>query len=186
MKKIVVLLFILSHVFCDAQIAKYKKTTAMIPMRDGVKLFTVIYSPISSSGTYPFMIERTPYGALESSKDTADFSNATGYKEMAVEGYIFVFQDIRGKYKSEGQMEMNKPVYHTADPKAIDESTDTYDAIDWLLKNVPNNNGKAGIRGVSYDGWLSLVAAVDPHPALKAASEQATPGDMFLGDDFHH
>ena len=105
---------------------------------------------------------------------------------MANEGYIFIFQDIRGKYKSEGKMEMNKPIYHATDPKATDESTDTYDAIDWLVKNVPNNNGKAGIRGVSYDGWLSLVAAVDPHPALKAASEQATPADMFLGDDFHH
>ena len=158
----------------------------MIPMRDGVKLFTAIYSPITANGTYPFMIERTPYGALESSKDTADFSKAPGYKEMAAEGYIFVFQDIRGKYKSEGKMEMNKPMYHATDPKATDESTDTYDAIDWLIKNVPNNNGKAGIRGVSYDGWLSLVAAVDPHPALKAASEQATPADMFLGDDFHH
>ena len=186
MKKIVLFLFVFGQVFCDAQIAKYKKTTAMIPMRDGVKLFTVIYSPITVSGTYPFMIERTPYGAAESSKDTADFSNADGYKEMANEGYIFVFQDIRGKYKSEGTMEMNKPMYHVTDPKAIDESTDTYDAVDWLVKNIPGNNGKAGIRGVSYDGWLSLVAAVDPHPALKAASEQATPADMFLGDDFHH
>src|SRR5215203_918202 len=102
MKKIFFLLVVFSQVFCHAQIAKYKKTTAMIPMRDGVKLFTVVYSPISTSGTYPFMIERTPYGALESSKDTADFSKATGYKEMANEGYIFVSQDIRGKYKSEG------------------------------------------------------------------------------------
>ena len=110
MKKILLFLFIFSQQFCDAQIAKYKKTTAMTPMRDGVKLFTVIYSPITASGTYPFMIERTPYGALESSKDTADFSKAPGYKEMAAEGYIFVFQDIRGKYKSEGKMEMNKPL----------------------------------------------------------------------------
>ena len=186
MKKILFFLFVFIQVFCDAQIAKYKKTTAMIPMRDGVRLFTVIYSPIATSGTFPFMIQRTPYGALETSKDTVDLSNANGYKEMANEGYIFVFQDIRGKYKSEGKMEMNKPMYHAADPKAIDESTDTYDVVDWLIKNVPNNNGKAGIRGVSYDGWLSLVAAVDPHPALKAASEQATPADMFLGDDFHH
>jgi predicted acyl esterase len=83
-------------------------------------------------------------------------------------------------------MEMNKPMYHKTDPSAIDESTDTYDTVDWLVKNVSNNNGKAGIRGVSYDGWLAMVAAVDPHPALKAASEQATPADMFLGDDFHH
>src|SRR6185503_14328433 len=133
MKKIVAFLFVFSHLLCDAQIAKYKKTTAMIPMRDGVKLFTVIYSPIGN-GSFPFMIERTPYGARESSKDTADFSKANGYKEMANDGYIFVFQDIRGKYKSEGQMEMNKPMYHATDPKAIDESTDTYDAIDWLLK----------------------------------------------------
>lgn len=185
MKKIVAFLFVFSHLFCDAQIARYKKTTAMIPMRDGVKLFTVIYSPITTGGTYPFMIQRTPYGAPESSKDTVDLS-LSGFKEMAIDGYIFVFQDIRGKYKSEGKMEMNKPMYHATDPKAIDESTDTYDAIDWLVKNVPGNNAKAGIRGVSYDGWLALVGAVDPHPALKAASEQATPADMFLGDDFHH
>ena len=105
---------------------------------------------------------------------------------MAKDGYIFVFQDIRGKFKSEGTMEMNKPMYHKTDPSAIDESTDTYDTVDWLVKNVANNNGKAGIRGVSYDGWLAMVASVDPHPALKAASEQATPADMFLGDDFHH
>jgi len=186
MKKIFFLLFVFSQLLSNAQITQYKKTTTMIPLRDGVKLFTVIYSPVAPTGTYPFMIERTPYGAFESPKDTVDFSNASGYKEMANEGYIFVFQDIRGKYKSEGKMEMNKPMYHTTDPKATDESTDTYDVVDWLVKNVPNNNGKAGIRGVSYDGWLSLVAAVDPHPALKAASEQATPADMFLGDDFHH
>ncbi len=91
MKKIVVFLFVLAQVFCNAQIAKYKKTTAMIPMRDAVKLFTVIYSPVAASGTYPLMIERTPYGAFESPKDTVDFSNASGYKEMANEGYIFVF-----------------------------------------------------------------------------------------------
>ncbi len=186
MKKIFFFLLLFCQLICAAQITQYKKRTAMIPMRDGIKLFTVIYSPVISSGTYPFMIERTPYGAFDFEKDTIDFSKASGYDEMAKEGYIFVFQDIRGKYKSEGKMEMNKPMYHAADPKAVDESTDTYDAIDWLVKNIPNNNGKAGIRGVSYDGWLSLVAAVDPHPALKAASEQATPADMFLGDDFHH
>jgi putative hydrolase, CocE/NonD family len=155
MKKIFFFLFVFSQVLCEAQIAKYKKTTTMIPMRDGIKLFTVIYSPIAASGTYPFMIQRTPYGALESSKDTVDLSNASAYKDMANDGYIFVFQDIRGKYKSEGKMEMNKPMYHATDPKAVDESTDTYDAVDWLVKNIPNNNGKAGIRGVSYDGWLS-------------------------------
>ena len=157
----------------------------MIPMRDGVKLFTVIYSPIIPEGKFPFMIERTPYGAFDRS-DTFNFSTIPGYSEMAKDGYIFIFQDIRGKFKSEGKMEMNRPMYHKADPSAVDESTDTYDTIDWLIKNVSNNNGKAGIRGVSYDGWLAMLASVDPHPALKAASEQATPADMFLGDDFHH
>jgi putative CocE/NonD family hydrolase len=157
----------------------------MIRMRDGVRLFTVIYSPISVPGKFPFMIERTPYGALNDA-DTLDLSPYAGYAEMAKDGYIFVFQDIRGKFKSEGKMEMNKPMYHKTDPSAIDESTDTYDTVDWLVKNVASNNGKAGIRGVSYDGWLAMVASVDPHPALKAASEQATPADMFLGDDFHH
>jgi putative CocE/NonD family hydrolase len=105
---------------------------------------------------------------------------------MAREGYIFVFQDIRGKYKSEGTMEIHQPLIHAKQKNAVDESTDTWDAVDWLIKNVPNNNGKAGIFGVSYPGWLALVGAVDPHPSLKVASEQACMGDLFLGDDFHH
>ena len=102
------------------------------------------------------------------------------------EGYIFVFQDIRGKFKSEGQFEMNRPLYHLTDATRTDESTDAYDLVDWLLKNIPQNNGKAGIHGISYPGYLALDAAVDPHPALKASSPQASPTDMFLGDDFHH
>jgi len=186
MKKIGSFLFFLfARLLIDAQPYLYKIDTAMIPMRDGIKLFTVIYSPIGMEGKFPFMIERTPYGA-GNGKDTFDFAPYAAYKDMARDGYIFVFQDIRGKFGSEGTMEMNKPMYHQTDPSAIDESTDTYDTVDWLVKNVSNNNGKAGIRGVSYDGWLAMVASVDPHPALKAASEQATPADMFLGDDFHH
>jgi putative CocE/NonD family hydrolase len=185
MKKIFFLLFLFAELLTDAQSYLYKKDTAMIRMRDEVRLFTVIYSPLSLQGKFPFMIERTPYGALNAG-DTLDLSPYPGYAEMAKDGYIFVFQDIRGKFKSEGKMEMNKPMYHKKDPSAIDESTDTYDTVDWLVKNIANNNGKAGIRGVSYDGWLAMVASVDPHPALKAASEQATPADMFLGDDFHH
>jgi len=165
----------------------YNKDTAMIRMRDGIRLFTVIYTP-TVPGKFPFMIERTPYGAGDGCDTckTFNFSPYPAFADMAQDGYIFVFQDIRGKFKSEGKMEMNKPMYHQTDPSAIDESTDTYDTVDWLVKNISNNNGRAGIRGVSYDGWLAMVAAVDPHPALKAASEQATPADMFLGDDFHH
>jgi putative CocE/NonD family hydrolase len=105
---------------------------------------------------------------------------------MARAGYIFIFQDMRGKFKSEGSFEMTKPLYHLTDPSKTDESTDAYDAIDWLIKNIPGNNGKAGINGVSYPGYLALDASVDPHPALKASSPQASPADMFLGDDFHH
>lgn len=187
MRKLLFLFFLFAWFLSDAQPYLYKKDTVMIRMRDGVRLFTVIYTP-THPGKFPFMIERTPYGADDGCDTckTFNFSPYAAFRDMARDGYIFVFQDIRGKFKSEGQMEMNKPMYHATDPSAIDESTDTYDTVDWLVKNVSNNNGKAGIRGVSYDGWLAMVASVDPHPALKAASEQATPADMFLGDDFHH
>src|SRR6476469_3341430 len=105
---------------------------------------------------------------------------------MAVEGYIVVFQDIRGKFKSEGTFEMNRPLYHLTSKTKTDESTDAWDTVDWLTKNISNNNGKAGIFGISYPGLLALDASVDPHPSLKASSPQASPADMFLGDDFHH
>ena len=167
-------------------ITAYKKTTAMIPMRDGVKLFTVILTPIEARKPLPILIQRTPYGAdFKLPNDTLTLT-ATNTPSMYKEGYIFVRQDIRGKYKSEGKMEIHQPLIHATQKDAVDESTDTYDAIDWLIKNVSNNNGKAGITGTSYPGWLALVGSVDPHPALKAASEQACMGDLFLGDDFHH
>ena len=129
----------------------------------------------------PFLITRSPYGwgrartVLEKS-----------YNDLAVDGYIFVFQDIRGRYQSEGTFVMQRPVCPAAARSCVDEGSDTYDTIDWLLKSVPDNNGRAGILGVSYGGWLTMMALIDPHPALKAASEQASPADMFLGDDFHH
>jgi putative CocE/NonD family hydrolase len=107
-------------------------------------------------------------------------------KDLADDGYIFVFQDIRGRYKSEGQFVMLRLPRDKSDAKAIDEGTDTYDTIDWVLKNVQNHNGRVGMLGISYDGWLTVMAMLDPHPALKAVSPQAPPADMFLGDDFHH
>src|SRR3989442_1695107 len=107
-------------------------------------------------------------------------------KALADEGYIFVFQDIRGRFKSEGRFVMQRPPRSAIDARAIDESSDAYDTIDWLLKNVPGNNGRAGMLGISYDGWLTAMAMLDPHPALRAVSPQASPADMFLGDDFHH
>lgn len=183
-KKLLLLLLLCPLIVLSQEYSIYKKTMAMIPVRDGVKLFTTIYSPSNRMGDLPVILQRTPYGSPGA--DSINFSSVPYYSAMAKEGYIFVFQDIRGKFKSEGKMEMNRPMYHKSDPAGVDESTDCYDVVDWLVKNVPGNNGKVGIRGISYDGWLALLAAVDPHPALKAASPQASPADMFLGDDFHH
>jgi putative CocE/NonD family hydrolase len=150
----------------------FVKTEAMIPMRDGTRLHTDIYRPKKSHEPLPFLMTRTPYGA--------------SHRELLPEPYIFVSQDIRGRYKSEGEFVMMRPPRDKGDPKAIDESTDTWDTIEWLLKNVPGNNGRVGVMGISYPGWLTVMAMLDPHPALKAVSEQASPADMFLGDDFHH
>jgi len=170
-------------------VASLIKKTYMIPMRDGIKLFTIVLSPANYKNPSPILIERTPYGVnVPLKEDSALKIDAVPpyFKAMAKDGYIFVFQDVRGKFKSEGVFEINRPLYHLADKTKTDESTDAYDAIDWLIKNVPNNNGKAGIRGISYPGYLAFDASVDPHPALKASSPQASPADMFLGDDFHH
>jgi putative CocE/NonD family hydrolase len=191
MKKIILAITYFSFVCIVAQaqidsIALYKKSSVMIPMRDGVKLYTVILSPVDAKKALPVLIQRTPYGASIPIPDDTTFDAKKMNSIMANEGYIFVYQDIRGKYKSEGKMQIHEPLIHAKQKGAIDESTDTWDAVDWLIKNVPNNNGKAGIYGISYPGWLALVGAVDPHPALKASSEQACMGDLFLGDDFHH
>lgn len=165
-------------------ITAYNKQEVMIPMRDGIKLHTVIFTPKEKTAPLPILMQRTPYGA--SVPDNYNILNNIYFANMAKEGYIIVFQDIRGKYKSQGRMEIHQPIIHLKQKGAIDESTDTYDAIDWLIKNVSNNNGKVGILGISYPGWLALVGTIDHHPALKAASEQACMGDLFLGDDFHH
>ncbi len=159
----------------------FDKTEQMIPMRDGVKLHTIIYSPKSHRESLPILFNRTPYGIDNSSRNFAG-----PLKEEVDEGYIFAFQDIRGRFKSEGQFVMLRPTHDSANPKAIDEGTDTYDTIDWMTKNVPHNNGRVGMFGTSYPGWLVVMAVLDPHPALKVVTEEATPADMFLGDDFHH
>lgn len=158
---------------------KYTRQEAMIPMRDGVKLYTVIFMPDMAEPA-PILMMRTPYG----SEHTQSPDKSAYVRDMAAEGYIFVTQDIRGRYKSEGQFVMNRPILDKAGE--VDESTDAWDTIDWLIHNTKNNNGKVGQLGISYLGWTTLVAAARPHPAMKAASEQATPADMFLGDDFHH
>jgi putative CocE/NonD family hydrolase len=158
-------------------------TAAEIPMRDGVKLHTLIATPQHAGPPMPFMLERTPYGAPDNFLKSVPAGAAMAFSK---DGYIRVWQDIRGRFKSEGDFVMLRPPHNPQEVKGIDESTDTYDTIDWLLKNVPGNNGRAGIQGVSYDGWLAAMALIHPHPALKAASPQAPVADMFLGDDFHH
>ena len=164
-----------------AEVPVFKSTEEMIPMRDGVRLHTLIVSPEGRQGGQPILFLRTPYGI-----DGRATSLQSSLKELADDGYIFVFQDLRGKFKSEGEFVMTRPPRDPSDPKAIDEGTDAYDSIDWLVKNVRGHNGRVGMLGVSYDGWLTVMALNEPHPALKAASPQAWPADMFLGDDFHH
>jgi len=162
----------------------FDKTDVMIAARDGVKLHTEIYSPKNASEPLPIIFERTPYGLAD---DEKGYSRKLGrYAEMIPDGYIFVFQDIRGRYGSQGKFVMQRPLRDPKNPKAIDEGTDTYDSIDWLVKNVSHNNGRVGLLGISYGGWLTVMGMIEPHPALKAVSEQASPADMFLGDDFHH
>jgi predicted acyl esterase len=164
--------------------ALFNKTEVMIPMRDGVKLHTEFYTPKNATSPLPILMNRTPYGIA--SPDKGISSMIYRYSDMVPEGYIFAFQDIRGRYGSEGKFVMLRPLHDPNDAKGVDESTDTYDTIDWLVKNVPNNNGRVGLDGISYDGFLVTMGMINPHPALKAASEQACMGDTWLGDDFFH
>jgi len=166
--------------------AFYTKTEQLIPMRDGVKLFTAIYAPKDQSQKYPIMLNRTPYSVNPYGPNA--YREALGPSNLfQKEKFIFVYQDVRGKFMSEGEwveVRPYKPKKHG--PKDIDESSDTYDTIEWLLKNVPNNNGRVGMWGISYPGFYTSMGVIDAHPALKAASPQAPIADWFIGDDFHH
>jgi putative CocE/NonD family hydrolase len=158
----------------------YARRTEEIPMRDGVKLHTVIIAPKGNGPPVPIILLRTPYGA--DGYPGRPFPSDQ-LKELAKDGYAFVFQDIRGLYKSEGEFVMNRPF---TNGKGLDETTDTYDTIEWLLKNVPNNNGRVGAMGVSYPGWLTQMVGMTPHKAIKAVSPQAPMTDTWMGDDFFH
>jgi putative CocE/NonD family hydrolase len=162
--------------------SRFETIEAKVPMRDNVRLFTTLHVPKNAKRPLPIILVRTPYGIDGRSERNFDGSLA----ELVEEGYAFAFQDIRGRFKSEGRFVMIRPPRDRHDPKAIDEASDTQDTIDWLLKTVKDNNGRVGMLGVSYPGWLTAVAMLDPHPALRAVSPQASPCDMFLGDDFHH
>jgi len=152
----------------------------MIQVRDGVHLQTVILTPVDQNGPLPILFRRTPYGVPE--KPPAEMPSSI--KELARDGYIFVIQNLRGRFKSEGVFNLSSWV-DLNDAKATNETTDAYDSIEWLIKNVPNNNGKVGMYGVSYDGLTTALALLHPHPALKAMSEQASPVDQWMNDDDH-
>jgi hypothetical protein len=160
---------------------KFTRQEIMVPMRDGAHLQTVIFTPRNASGPLPILLMRTPYGVPE---DESRILSPI-LEELNADGYIWVSQNLRGRFKSEGKWEMQHSLC-TVKTNCVDESTDAYDTIDWLVKNVANNNGRVGMWGISYPGWTTTMALINPHPALKAASEQASPADMFLGDDFHH
>jgi len=164
----------------------YAKHEYHIPMRDGVKLFTAVYTPIAKefkdAGPYPFLMTRTPYSCAPYGEDKVA-PRVTGNTDLIHSGYILVCQDVRGRWDSEGTWLEMTPSH---DGKGIDESTDMYDTVDWLLKNVPGNNGKVGILGISYPGFYAAASIVDGHPAIKAASPQAPVTDLWMGDDAYH
>lgn len=165
----------------------YTKIEKMITMRDGVRLFTSIYIPKDNSENHPILIERTPYSCSPyGEKSYRDFWNSY-HKYYLLEKYIMVIQDVRGRWMSEGEFVDVRPFISDKKTSSdIDESSDTYDAIDWLVKNIPHNNGKVGVFGISYPGFYSTMAAASNHPALVAVSPQAPVTNWFIGDDFHH
>ncbi|HEY8548950.1 MAG TPA: CocE/NonD family hydrolase [Vicinamibacterales bacterium] len=165
--------------------ARYVKSEHEIPMRDGVRLFTAVYAPRDTSRTYPIMLLRTPYGVAPYGTDAYRTSLGPSPR-FEQEGFIFVYQDVRGKFMSEGEFVQVRPYLPNKAAGQVDESTDTYDTIEWLLKNVPGHNGRVGMWGISYPGFYTSMGAIDAHPALKAVSPQAPVGDWFIGDDFRH
>jgi putative CocE/NonD family hydrolase len=168
-------------------VQNYTKAEYRIPMRDGVKLYTIVYSPKDTSQHYPFLLFRTPYSVAPYGTGM-EFSTRKGLSAACVrEGYIFIFQDVRGRFMSEGTYRHMTPFVEDKKTAAdIDESSDTYDTIDWLLKNLKNHNNKAGMWGISYPGFYTSYAAISAHPALKCVSPQAPIGDWYFDDIHHH
>lgn len=194
MQKVVLLIYalvIFQCCFCQNTdstwfVNHYTKQEQYIPMRDGVKLFTAIYTPKDTAAKHPFLLRRTPYSC--SPYGISNFMAIWHTYRMAYarEGYIFVVQDVRGRYMSEGDFVNVRPFNKNKKGWETDEASDTYDTVDWLVKNIKNNNGRLGVTGISYPGFYATQAALSGHPALVAASPQAPVTDWFIGDDFHH
>ncbi len=188
------ILALLAIVFTRAQFSQdsawirdnYIKKEYSIPMRDGVKLFTAVYIPKDATEKHPILMNRTPYSCAPYGENNWRPFWFSHYKYYLRENYIMVIQDVRGRWMSEGEFMDVRPYLPNKTGTQIDEASDTYDAIDWLVKNIPNNNGRVGVMGISYPGFYSTMAALSNHPALKAVSPQAPVTDWFQGDDFHH
>ncbi len=185
----IVLMFVIHPVLAQSETeydvkANYNKMEVDIPMRDGKKLHTTIYSPKDTSQEYPILMQRTPYSSRPYGKD--QFRSKIGPNEILMkQGNIIVYQDVRGRWMSEGKYDNMRAYIPNKKGDQVDEASDTYDTIDWLVKNVENNNGKVGTWGISYPGFYSTYSLLSGHPALKAASPQASISDFFF-DDFHH
>ena len=195
LRKLLLSSFLFSFLFTTAQTDQdsvwvrenYTKREINIPMRDGVKLFTAVYEPKDKSEKHPILMNRTPYSCAPYGTEFSGRLTASHWKYYCRENYIIVIQDVRGRWMSEGEFVDVRPfVKDKKGNNDIDEASDTYDAIDWLVKNLPNNNGNVGVFGISYPGFYSTMAAASGHPALKAVSPQAPVTEWFLGDDFHH
>ena len=192
MKKIFIPILILISYTSNAQIKPgfvkehFTKIDTMITMRDGIKLYTVIYVPKDNTEKYPFLMERTPYSA--GPYGDQNYPNRIGPDtNLLKEKYIFVNQDVRGRYMSEGtNLEVTPHIAKKKSSKDVDESSDTFDTIEWLLKNIPNNNGRVGLYGISYPGFYATASLPDAHPAIRAVSPQAPVTDEFMGDDANH
>ncbi len=191
MKYIIITIFVSCVQLCLAQNqdsiwfqTNYNKKEYYIAMRDGVRLWTVVFSPKDKSITHPFLLMRTPYSCEPYEKDK--FPSRVRYARLMKEGYIFVQQDVRGRWMSEGVFEDIRPFNPNKKDKEFDEASDTYDTAEWLLKNVANHNGNIGVLGISYPGFYATMSILSRHPAIKAVSPQAPVTDWFIGDDFHH
>lgn len=190
MKRMFLILILIStQIFCQGREwikENYNKKEYRVPMRDGITLFTSVYSPKDTTRLYPMLMIRTPYTAAPYGEE--NFPNSIGPNDhFPKSGYIFVFQDVRGKFQSEGVFDnMRAYIPNKTSNKDIDETTDTYDTIEWLIKNIKQNNGNVGIWGISYPGFYAAMSLIDAHPALKAVSPQAPIADWFIGDDMHH
>ena len=167
--------------------AHYDKHEYMIPMRDGVKLFTAVYTPKDTTKSYPFLMTRTPYSSAPYGENFYPPFIGIQAQKFVEEGFIIVSQDVRGRYMSEGMYLNVRPyIENKESPKDIDESSDTYDTVDWLIKNIRHSNPRVGIYGISYPGFYTTTGTIDAHPAVKATSPQAPVSKWMSGDDFFH